>query len=75
MAGFGHAISEVGAATMVGGNIHGQTQVLTTAHRRGRRRGRLHPALAYGGVLLALAFAVNAVLTSVQQRGAAWARS
>ena len=28
--GFGHAISEVGAATIVGGNIHGQTQVMTT---------------------------------------------
>src|SRR6476620_4277358 len=27
MAGFGHALSEVGAATIVGGNIHGQTQV------------------------------------------------
>ena len=31
MAGFGHAISEVGAATIVGGKIHRQTQVMTTA--------------------------------------------
>src|SRR6185503_18937998 len=31
MAGFGHAISEVGAATIVGGNIHRHTQVMTTA--------------------------------------------
>ena len=75
MAGFGHAISEVGAATMVGGNIHGQTQVLTTAIVEEVGKGDFRPALAYGAVLLALALAVNAVLTSVQQRGAAWARS
>jgi tungstate transport system permease protein len=75
MAGFGHAISEVGAATMVGGNIHGQTQVLTTGIVEDVGKGDFTPALAYGAVLLALAFAVNAVLTSVQQRGAAWAQS
>jgi tungstate transport system permease protein len=75
MAGFGHAVSEVGAATIVGGNIHGQTQVLTTAIVEDVGQGNFGPALAYGGVLLALAFLVNALLTSVQQRGAAWARS
>ncbi len=31
MAGFGGVISEVGSVTMVGGNIKGQTRVLTTA--------------------------------------------
>jgi len=31
MAGFGGVISEVGASMMVGGNIRGQTRVLTTA--------------------------------------------
>jgi tungstate transport system permease protein len=75
MAGFGHAISEVGAATIVGGNIHGQTQVMTTAIVENVRRGDFRPALAYAAVLLALAFLVNATLTSVQQRGAAWSRS
>ena len=75
MAGFGHAVSEVGAVTMVGGNIHGRTQVLSTAIVEDVGRGDFRPALAYGVVLLALAFAVNAVLTSVQQRGVAWARS
>jgi tungstate transport system permease protein len=75
MAGFGHALSEVGAATIVGGNIHGQTQVLTTAIVEDVGRGRFGSAIAYAGVLVALAFVVNAVLTSVQQRGAAWARA
>jgi len=75
MAGFGHAVSEVGAATIVGGNIHGQTQVLTTAIVEDVGRGEFAGAIAYGIVLLLLALAVNAVLTSVQQRGAAWART
>ncbi|HEX6935544.1 MAG TPA: ABC transporter permease [Actinomycetes bacterium] len=75
MAGFGHAISEVGAATVVGGNIHGQTQVMTTAIVEDVSRGDFRSAMAYAAVLLALAFVVNATLTSVQQRGTAWARS
>ncbi|MDQ5834746.1 MAG: ABC transporter permease [Actinomycetota bacterium] len=75
MAGFGHAISEVGAATIVGGNIHGQTQVMTTSIVEDVGRGDFSAALVYAAVLLALAFAINALLTSVQQRAAAWAQA
>ena len=75
MAGFGHAISEVGAATIVGGNIHGQTQVMTTSIVEQVGRGEFQEALVYAGLLLGLAFAINALLTSVQQRAASWARS
>jgi tungstate transport system permease protein len=75
MAGFGHAISEVGAATIVGGNIHGQTQVMTTSIVEGVGRGEFGDALLYAAALLALAFAINALLTSVQQRAASWAQS
>ncbi|MGH2782347.1 MAG: ABC transporter permease [Thermoleophilaceae bacterium] len=75
MAGFGHAVSEVGAATIVGGNIHGQTQVMTTSIVEQVGRGEFGGALVFGGVLLVLAFAINALLTSVQQRAALWARS
>jgi tungstate transport system permease protein len=74
MAGFGHAVSAVGAATMVGGNIHGQTQVMTTAIVEGVGRGDFSAAAAYAAVLLGLAFVINALLTSVQQRGSSWAR-
>src|SRR4029078_7974862 len=45
MAGFWHAISEVGAATIVGGNIHRHTQVMTTAIVEHVRRGGVAPAL------------------------------
>jgi len=71
MAGFGHAVSEVGAATIVGGNLHGKTQVMTTAIVENVGRGDLSDAALYAVVLLGLAFAVNAVLASVHRRGAA----
>jgi len=70
MAGFGAVISEVGAALMVGGNIAGQTRVLTTAAVLEASKGAFALALALGIILVVIAFAVNLVLTAVQQRGA-----
>jgi tungstate transport system permease protein len=70
MAGFGGAISEVGAVLMVGGNITGRTQVLTTAIVQETRMGRFEVAIALSLVLLVLSFAVNALLTYIQQKGA-----
>jgi tungstate transport system permease protein len=69
MAAFGAAISEVGASMMVGGNIAGQTRVLTTAVVLETSRGEFGPAIALSLILVALVFAVNLVLTSVQLRG------
>ena len=69
MAGFGSAISEVGAAMMVGGNIAHETRVLTTAIVLETGRGEFGNAIVLGLVLLALAFMVNGVLTWAQQRG------
>ncbi len=69
MAGFGGVISEIGAVLMVGGNIRGQTRVLTTATVQATRMGQLDVAIALSVILMALIFAVNFVLTSVQQRG------
>ena len=68
LAGFGAVVSEVGAAQMVGGNIQGETRVLTTAAVLATSRGQFALAIAFGLVLLALAFAVNLVVTVVQQR-------
>jgi tungstate transport system permease protein len=69
MAGFGGVISEVGASIMVGGNIKGQTRVLTTATVMETGKGNFDVAIALGLILLVLAFAVNALLTHLQQRG------
>jgi tungstate transport system permease protein len=69
MAGFGAVISEVGASIMVGGNLYGQTRVLTTATVGEVSKGEFGLAMAFSLVLLVLVYAVNAVLTWVQQRG------
>lgn len=68
MAGFGAVISEVGAALMVGGNIAGETRVLTTATALETSRGNFEVAIALGVVLLVLAYVVNLIFTGVQQR-------
>ena len=70
MAGFGSVISEVGASMMVGGNIRGQTRVLTTATVLETGRGEIGMAIALGLILLLLAYLVNLALTGIQQRGA-----
>jgi tungstate transport system permease protein len=67
MAGFGAVISEVGASMMVGGNIRGQTRVLTTATVLETGKGNFDVAIALSVILLALTFAVNWVLTWIQQ--------
>ena len=70
MAAAGRLIAEVGAAMMVGGNIQGQTRVLTTAMVMEVRQGHFALALSLGFVLLLLALAVNGALTFLQQRRA-----
>ena len=67
MAGFGGVISEVGASMMVGGNIRGQTRVLTTATVLETGKGNFDVAIALSLILLALTFAVNFFLTRIQQ--------
>lgn len=69
MAGFGGVISEIGASMMVGGNIEGQTRVLTTATVMETSKGNFGAAIALGVILMLLVFAVNLTLTAVQQRG------
>jgi tungstate transport system permease protein len=66
LAAFGGIISEVGAAMLVGGNIEGKTRVLSTAIVLETRQGHFGTALALGGVLLALAFVVNAGMLRLQ---------
>jgi tungstate transport system permease protein len=68
MAGFGGVISEVGAVMMVGGNIKGQTRVLTTAIVLESRMGHFDLAIALAVLLLFLSFMVNWVLTLIQQQ-------
>lgn len=59
LAGFGRAISEVGAVMIVGGNIDHLTRVMTTAIALETSKGELALALALGLILLLLALLVN----------------
>ena len=68
LAGFGRAISEVGAVMIVGGNIDHLTRVMTTAIALETSRGELSVALGLGIVLLALALFVNGLVTTVRSR-------
>jgi tungstate transport system permease protein len=71
MAGFGAVISEVGASLMVGGNLRGQTRVLTTATVLETSKGNFDVAIALSAILLGVTFVVNWALTWLQQRGRA----
>jgi tungstate transport system permease protein len=68
VAGFGAVISEVGAAMMVGGNIKGETRVLTTATVLEVSRGHFETALALSFVLLGLTYLVTMTLTLLQRQ-------
>ncbi len=68
MAGFGRVIAEVGAAMMVGGNILGETRILTTSIVMEVSKGNFDVALALSFILMGLAFAITFLLTILQQR-------
>jgi len=66
--GFGRAVSEVGLALMVGGNIKGFTRTLTTAISLETSKGDIELSLALGMVLIFIALVINLSLNRLQQR-------
>jgi tungstate transport system permease protein len=66
--GFGRAISEVGIALMVGGNIKGFTRVITTSISLETSKGDLELSIALGIILILIALVINLVLNRIQQR-------
>ena len=66
--GFGRAISEVGAALMLGGNIRGYTRVLTTAISLETQRGDLVLSLALGIILISIAMVISVIVNVLLQR-------
>ncbi len=56
---YGRALSEVGAVTIIGGNIEGHTRVMTTSIVLMTRQGEFIKALYLGCVLLCISFLVN----------------
>lgn len=58
---FGRSIAEVGAVSIVGGNIQWKTRVMTTAIMLETNKGKFTFALALGMVLLCISFVVNII--------------
>jgi tungstate transport system permease protein len=67
LAGLGRAMSEVGAALVVGGNIDGVTRIMTTAIALETTKGDLPLALGLGFILMALVLGLNAGADLVRQ--------
>ncbi|MEN4005872.1 MAG: ABC transporter permease [Methanobacteriaceae archaeon] len=66
--GFGRAISEVGLALIIGGNIRGFTRILTTAISLETAKGHIELAIALGIILLSIALIINLLLNYLQGR-------
>lgn len=65
---FGRIIAEVGAVMMVGGNIRGETRVLTTSIVLETRNGNDSTAIAIGIILLLIAFLINFLIIKLEKR-------
>ncbi len=61
---FSRAISEVGAVMIVGGNIKGQTRVMTTTISMMNSRGDYPMAIALGIILLLISFGIHSIIYS-----------
>ncbi len=66
--GFGRAISEVGIAIMIGGNIRGYTRVITSAMALETSKGNLELSIALGIILLAISLIINTLLNYFQEK-------
>lgn len=66
--GFGRAISEVGCAVMVGGNIRGYTRTMPTAISLETGKGDIVLSMALGIILLSLALVITVLFNLIQQR-------
>ena len=70
LSAFGRSIAEVGAVSIVGGNIQWKTRVMTTAIMLETNKGKFSFALALGIILLLIAFIVNALASFIVKENA-----
>jgi tungstate transport system permease protein len=67
VASFNRAIAELGVALMVGGNIAGLTDVLTTSISRYTQTNDLALAIALGILLMVIVFIINTIIINAQK--------
>ncbi|HNU74772.1 MAG: Sulfate transport system permease protein CysW [Deltaproteobacteria bacterium ADurb.BinA179] len=65
---YGRAISEVGIAMMIGGNIKWYTRTMTTAITLETGKGQFSMGIALGVVLLLIVFILNGALVLLRRR-------
>jgi len=61
IAGYGRAMSEVGAIMIVGGNIRHHTRTMTTSISLMRNRGEFEQAIILGAVLMGIVFIIQII--------------
>lgn len=66
--GFGRSIAEVGAVSLVGGNIQLKTRVMTTAIMLETNKGNFDTAIALGMLLMLLSLIVNSLAVTLQEK-------
>ncbi len=66
---FGRSIAEVGAVSLVGGNIQWKTRVMTTAIVLETNKGNFSFALALGMILLVISLVANVVASALIKEG------
>ena len=66
--GFGRSIAEVGAVSLVGGNIQYKTRVMTTAILLEANKGSFEKALALGIILMLISLSVNIPAHYLQEK-------
>ena len=66
--GFGRSIAEVGAVSLVGGNIQYKTRVMTTAILLEANKGDFRKALALGMILMLISLIANIPAYSMQEK-------
>jgi tungstate transport system permease protein len=71
---FNRAVAELGVALMIGGNIEGLTDVMTTVISRETGRGNISLAIALSVILLSIVFGITVAL-NIFQRRRKWAAS
>ncbi len=63
---FSRGVAEVGTVLIVGGNIEGRTQVLTTLIAERARNGAYEPAVALALILIGLALVLSLIVRGLQ---------
>ena len=66
--GFGRSIAEVGAVSLVGGNIQYKTRVMTTAILLESNKGDFRRALALGVILMLISLIANIPAYTLQEK-------